>query len=194
MSAPRAAGPAVRLEAPSTRFHRSWLNGMAEFGDAHIDGSGLSSKPDLDALAEPAAFASFAERLRADALEETERPAGWVPSTTRWIIVEDGCETFAGTINVRHRLTPSLSTLGGHIGISVIPSARRVGCARAALSLAIPLMRQLGIERFLYTAHESNTASQRLVEAVIDSLGLAFEEDVDGAPATRRFWVKVPSA
>ena len=190
MSASRAGEPAVRLEAPSARWHQSWLDGIAEFGDvANIDGAGLTAKPDLHALADPAAFAAFVERLRADALEETDRPAGWVPSTIVWIIAED---RYVGTLSIRHRLTPALIEFGGHIGTSVIPSVRRRGYARAAAQQALPLVRQLGIPRILVTAYEDNMASRRLIEAMIASFGLSVEQDVVGG--TRRFWIQVPSA
>ena len=177
----------VRLEQPSLRWHQSWLAGIAEFGDVeHIDGSGLAGKPNLDALADPRAFSDLVERLRADALEETERPDGWVPSTIRWIIAND---RYVGTISIRHRLTPALTELGGHLGASVIPSARRRGYARIAGRLALPIVQQLGLERVLVTAYESNTASRQLIEGFIGAAGLNFDADVRGA--TRRYWVAV---
>ncbi|MEO8897793.1 MAG: hypothetical protein ABI352_03415 [Candidatus Dormibacter sp.] len=53
-------------------------------------------------------FAEYVAAVRADTLEETPRPDGWVPSTTWWLL--DGDE-YLGRIAVRHRLTKPLRVL-----------------------------------------------------------------------------------
>ena len=69
-------------------------------------------------------FGRFVAAVLADRLEETPRPEGFVPATELWWV--DGDE-FLGRISIRHRLTPTLLEVGGHIGYDVRPTARRRG-------------------------------------------------------------------
>ena len=74
----------------------------------------------------PDGFGAYVDWLLAQALEDSPRPDGYVPSTTLWWIEDDA---FLGRIAIRHRLTPALIEWGGHIGYDVRPSARRRGHA-----------------------------------------------------------------
>jgi len=127
----------------------------------------------------PAGFARYVAELRAQALEETPRPVGYVPSTTLWWV--DGDE-YLGRIAIRHRLTPHLLELGGHIGYDVRPSARRRGHATAMLAAALPVARNLGIDQVLVTCDEDNGASRKVIEHNGGKL-----EDVRSGKL--RFWV-----
>jgi predicted acetyltransferase len=86
------------LSAPVERVHDSFLAAMAEFqaegrgdpADATMIGHeirGFGSR-----WARPAAFAEYVGALRAQALEDTPRPAGFVPSTTLWWVEDDRCD------------------------------------------------------------------------------------------------------
>jgi predicted acetyltransferase len=107
-------------------------------------------------------FADYVRGVLDDALEETPRRPGWVPCTTLWYI--DG-EQYLGRLAIRHRLTPQLSEVGGHVGYDVRPSARRRGHATAMLQAALPVASGLGIDRVLVTCDAGNTASRRVIEA-----------------------------
>lgn len=109
----------------------------------------------------PEGFAQFVAELRAQALEETPRPENWVPSTTLWWVEGD---EYLGRIAIRHRLTPRLFEVGGHIGYDVRPSVRRRGHATAMLAAALPIARDLGIDPALVTCDEDNVASRRVIE------------------------------
>lgn len=132
-----------------------------------------------ESMVDPARFAAMCAFRRELADEDALRPPSWVATTTLWV-VEHG--TFLGTVSVRHTLTPELLELGGHIGYSVRPSARRRGVATEALRLALPVAAGLGIDPALVTCDESNTASRRVIEANGGVL-----EDVRGVK--RRYWV-----
>jgi predicted acetyltransferase len=124
-------------------------------------------------------FEAYAAYLRDQAREDAPRRPGYVPSTTLWWV--DGDE-YLGRLAIRHRLTPRLTELGGHIGYDVKPSARRRGHATAMLAAALPLARGLGIDPALVTCDESNTGSRLVIEANGGVL-----EDKRGTEL--RFWV-----
>lgn len=121
----------------------------------------------------------YVERLLGDVREHAPRPAGWVPSTHLWWV--EGT-AFVGRVHVRHRLTPWLRQLGGHLGYHVVPPLRRRGHASAMLAAALPVAAQLGLECLLITCHVENTASRRVVERA----GGLFQDEREGR---LRFWL-----
>jgi len=173
------------LVVPSVRVHASFLGAMWEFraegrgavGDDSMIGGEIRS---FAAVWEaPSAFATYVEQLCAQAREDAELPPGRVPCTTLWYV--DG-PAYLGRLAIRHRLTPRLLQVGGHIGYDVRPSARRRGHATAMLRAALPVARRLGIDRALLTCDPDNLASRRVIEANRGVL-----EDERGGKL--RFWV-----
>jgi predicted acetyltransferase len=125
------------------------------------------------------AFRAFVAAIRADRLEESPRPEGHVPATELWWA--DGDE-FLGRTSIRHRLTPLLLEIGGHIGYDVRPSARRRGHATAMLREALAVARGLGIGPALLTCNVDNIGSR----TVIERNGGVLEDERAGK---LRFWV-----
>lgn len=156
------------LILPDGRVQLSFLTAMKEFqaegrGDADANSMlGREIRMWGGRWEDPAAFAEYAAWLRADVQEDASRPPGFVPATTMWWA--DGDE-YLGRIAIRHRLTPSLLLLGGHIGYDVRPSARRRGHATAMLAGALVVARGLGIDRVLITCREDNVGSRKVIEA-----------------------------
>lgn len=173
------------LSTPDTRVHRSFLAAMAEFAE---EGRGSPSDHTMigaeihdfgGGWAEPAAFARYVSWLRDQALEESPRPPTHVPSTTLWWV--DG-EEYLGRLAIRHRLTPGLREIGGHIGYDVRPSARLRGHATAMLRAALPIAYGLGIDPALVTCQADNVGSRTVIErngGIIDHAGAGI----------LRFWV-----
>lgn len=153
---------------PHTGVHASFLAAMAELqaegrgvpGDDTMIGREIRSYGDR--WSDPAVFGEYVGWLRAQALEETPRPEGFVPATTLWWV---SCGEYLGRLAIRHRLTPRLLNVGGHIGYDVRPSARRRGHATAMLASALPVARGLGIDRVLVTCDVGNTGSRKVIEA-----------------------------
>ncbi|MEZ0494114.1 GNAT family N-acetyltransferase [Kineococcus sp. TBRC 1896] len=109
-----------------------------------------------------AQFDDWVDRLAADAREGTPRPEGFVPSTNLWWV--EGAE-YLGRVQVRHRLTPRLRDLGGHVGYWIVPAARRRGHATRMLAAALPVANALGLECVLVTCDDDNVASRKVIEA-----------------------------
>jgi predicted acetyltransferase len=166
------------LTTPDVRFHSSWLEGAAEFDGARQDGAG-SNGWSLEDLKDPRTFGRFVDALVKDALPGTPRKPGYVPCTYLWIVEDD---VFLGSLAIRHELTDFLLNEGGHIGYSVRPSARRRGHAARALADALPIARELGIQRVLLTCDEDNAGSR----ATIEKNGGVYEDSRNGK---RRYWI-----
>lgn len=172
------------LVAPLVAVHASYLQGLDEFrAEGRLgpdDATALAWEArDVPSADQSVEFARYVHALRAEALEETPRPSGWVPATHLWYV--DGVE-WLGRMSIRHRLTPWLLERGGHIGYDVRPSVRRRGHATAMLRLALPIARALGITSALVTCDVDNVASRRVIEAN----GGVLEDERHG---TLRYWV-----
>lgn len=170
-------GLVIALVRPDAGRHSEWLDLVAEFDGAYLDGAGLHDQ-DVALLADPVIFESWIRGLADQELGE-DLPEGRVPCTNRWIY-RDG--NLLGTINLRHRLNDRLIHNGGHIGYAVRPSARRQGVAGEALRLMLGQARALRIDPVLVCCHEDNGPSRRLIEAA----GGVYEDCRDG---TRRYWI-----
>lgn len=107
-------------------------------------------------------LAGWVEGLLAEARDRRPRPDGHVPATHLWWV--DG-EEFLGRIHLRHRLTPFLRDVGGHVGYHVVVAHRRQGHATAMLAAALPVAAELGLDCLLITCDVANTASRRVIEA-----------------------------
>lgn len=173
------------LVPPDPRLRASFASAMEEF---RAEGRGTAAdrsvigrylREEQGAWSSDGAFRAFAEEVRAQCLEATARPAGFVPATELWWVEGD---QFLGRIGIRHRLTPALLELGGHIGYDVRPSARRRGHGTAMLVNALVVARDLGIERALVTCDVDNIGSR----VVIERNGGVLEDERAGK---LRFWV-----
>ena len=114
---------------------------------------------------------------------------GWGPCTTRFLEL-DGA--LVGVVNIRHELSEQLRQVGGHIGYSVAPSARRKGHGTTLLRAGLDVCRGLGIDQALVTCDETNLGSIRVIE---NNGGRLFETDArPGSPPICRFWVPTDRA
>ena len=187
---------------PDARYHRSYLEAMDEMTAAgelyerHFvpgDGAWLLDADEgyaglaftRESLESPAEFRALVRARRGDELEETPRPAGWVPCTFLWFIEGD---TYLGSIALRHRLTDHLRADGGHIGYTIRPSARRQGHATEALAQTLELAGEIGLERVLLTTKADNLASRAVIEhngGVLDA--------ADTSGGNLHWWIDTPA-
>lgn len=110
-------------------------------------------------------FEEYVADLHADAEEDVARAPGIVSCTTLWWTQD---REYLGRLAIRHRLTPRLEKIGGHIGYDVRPSARRRGHGSAMLAAALPIARRLGITSALLTCDVDNVAPRKISKAVVE--------------------------
>ncbi|HET6967984.1 MAG TPA: GNAT family N-acetyltransferase [Ornithinibacter sp.] len=183
----------ITLMRPDVRLHRSYLDAHDEFDGAPRDGDGVWTEPadghghagvlfTREEMETSEGFARFVAWRLDQALEESPRTRGHVPCTFLWVVDDRQPDTYLASASVRHRLTPFLLEVGGHIGYSVRPSARRRGAATEALRLLLPHAAVLGIDPALITCDVDNIGSATVIEANGGVL-----EDVRGDK--KRYWV-----
>jgi predicted acetyltransferase len=172
-----------QLITPDPRFRTSFLEAVRE-NIAEDEYFGNTLKRELavygDSWHEPDGFARYVAALREEELEAGRRPEGFVPGTWYWYV---DAGTYLGRIQIRHRLTPHLREVGGHIGYGVRPTARRNGHATAMLRDVLPHARALGLDRVLVTCDTTNIGSRKVIEAN----GGEFE---DQRGEKLRFWIR----
>lgn len=93
-----------------------------------------------------------------------------------------------GLLQVRHFFNDYLEKYGGHIGYSIRPSERRKGYAKEMLRMALPLCRQLGLERVLITCIDGNTGSEKTILANGGVYEFTVHEPNENVEL-KRFWI-----
>lgn len=172
----------VHLVRPTIDLFDSWAAAVAEFGDGHVDGSGLTAPvtPDrttLDALIESAA------RLADTSIAP---PEDRVHNDLYWVV--DGAEV-VGFLSFRHTLNDWLRETGGHIGYAVRASRRRQGIASAALALGLDRARAIGLDRVFLTCDVDNEGSFRTIERAGGVLQDVSDQSARGEGVQRRYWI-----
>ncbi|MBV1949413.1 GNAT family N-acetyltransferase [Streptomyces sp. BV129] len=171
------------LTAPTGQLRSSWLAARNEWPPgAHQDGTGLRLAPDAD-LASPETFSAWVEQLKQQSDRSVAVGEGRVHAT-HWWIVEGHC--YLGAIDLRHYLNALLLDVGGHIGYSIRPSARRRGLATWALGAVLPEARALGLDRVLVTCDDDNVGSARSIER---NGGVLEDARTTDAGIKRRYWI-----
>lgn len=165
------------LSPPDVRYKDTFIEAMREFEKE-------GQRPPWSYVALENHFDEYVETVLSN---ESDPLPGLVAQTSYWLIV-DG--QYAGTIDIRHKLTPALRKYGGHIGYQIRPSFRKKGYGTLQLKLCLPHAWQRGFERLLITCDDDNTGSQKIIEAN----GGVLQDKVDNGRAmlTRRYWIDKP--
>lgn len=174
-----------KLTEPTVAVHRSFLAAWDELGPEEERWmgartvAGSEEEWTREQAEDPDAFARMVETIKTEADPATPLPPDIVHQTVLWFV--EGIE-WLGRLSIRHRLTPALAELGGHIGYFVRPSARRKGYATEMLTQSLPAAAALGIDPALVTCDTDHHASRRVIEAA----GGELEDERHGK---LRFWV-----
>ena len=137
------------LTWPTAAVRASYLTGERE--NSRADGISLDW---MDGAAGD--FAGYVRERRG------VRTRWGVPSTVYWYVAG---RDYLGTLVIRHRLTPELAQVGGHIGYHVVPPWRRQGHATRMLAAGLEQARALGLQRVLLTCDVDNDPSRRVILA-----------------------------
>jgi len=111
---------------------------------------------------------------------------GLVPSSIYFLMDED--KIIYGAIDIRHELNDYLLRYGGHIGYGIRPSQRRKGYASQMLTLALPIAKELGINKALITCDKSNVGSAK---TIMNNGGILENEVINGDEITQRYWIEL---
>jgi predicted acetyltransferase len=172
----------VQLVRPTTDLFDSWAAAVAEFGDGHVDGSGLTAPVTPDRATLDALIAN-AERLADTSIAP---PDDRVHNDLYWVV--DGDEV-VGFLSFRHTLNDWLRDTGGHIGYAVRASRRRRGIASAALALGLDRAREIGLDRVFLTCDVDNEGSFRTIERAGGVLQDVRDQSARGEGVQRRYWI-----
>ena len=165
----------MELIEPSLKFFESYKSALAELEASSVTGFwGLFGPPD-----DPHEYLERIGTYR----HKAGLPESSVPASVFWLVEADD---FIGHVSIRHELNAALERRGGHIGYAIRPSQQRQGYGSRILEMAIPLARELGIDRALLTCDKDNTASRRIIEK--NGGTLSDEIEVNGKPSLR-YWI-----
>ncbi|MFI6462753.1 GNAT family N-acetyltransferase [Streptomyces sp. NPDC050538] len=140
----------------------------------------LAPEADLDS---PEAFSAWVEQLHQQSDTSVAVGEGRVHATHWWIVEDDN---YLGAIDLRHYLNAFLLDVGGHIGYSIRPSARRRGLATWALGAVLLKAPEFGLDRVLVTCDDDNVGSARSIER---NGGVLEDIRTTDAGNKRRYWI-----
>ena len=113
-------------------------------------------------------------------------PLHLVPAHTYFLVLEN--KKIIGAVNIRHYLNDYLFNFGGHIGYGIRPSERKKGYASLMLSMALPIAKELGINKALITCDKNNVGSAK---TIINNGGVLENEVLGDGEITQRYWIEV---
>lgn len=108
-----------------------------------------------------------------------------VPQTLFFLKNSDG--TILGAVSLRHFLNHTNIVDGGHIGYGICPEYRGNGYGSLILSLALKMLKEMGITKVLVTCDCDNIPSQKVIlhnNGVLENQTL----DEDGIEINR-YWI-----
>ena len=142
--------PQLKLIKPDPSF-------LTEYLDACRETWGKVHNPYI--LHDPAEFDQWKKTIFLDYENQANGiglPAGYVPSVTLWILCDGH---YAGTVNLRRKLTPALADYGGHAGLFIRKSMQGKGLAKRVNPLILDEMHKMGVSPVLMTCTDSNRPS-----------------------------------
>ncbi|MBP7006748.1 MAG: GNAT family N-acetyltransferase [Candidatus Pacebacteria bacterium] len=163
----------MQLVKPNLKYKDSFLKGIKEL---QAEGNNILPTPWV------VHFEEYVARFEKEE-QGIDLPEGYVSHSRFWLIDN---EEFIGHVDIRHKLTDDLLKFGGHIGYAIVPSKRRLGYGTKILEMALPIAKELGIEKVFFTLDDSNIASAKIIEkngGVLES-----KIEYEGV-LKRRYWI-----
>lgn len=176
----------MRLVLPSVEYRSSFLGALEEFRADHSFPYTDRWYDAVDLAWAQSHFDEFVNQVLGYA-RGIGLPEGFVPQTDYWL-VDDG--EFIGRVSIRHKLTPKLERLHGHIGYEIRPGRRGKGYGTAILKFVLPMAKELGLARVLLTCDETNEASRKIIEKNDGVLENKVPNPTSGVNKLR-FWINL---
>ena len=166
------------LEEPSIKRKEEAINYIKEHlkYNSAINGSGgLDSR-----------YENYEEWLKYRELNKSidTCPEGKCPGIEYFLIREND-DKLIGMINLRWDLTEDMLQHGGHIGYGIRPTERRKGYNKINLYLCLLKARELGLDKVLLTAYDTNPGSVKTILALGGVLENKIEDNLG------RYWIDV---
>lgn len=166
-----------RLVAPTEELKAEFL-AMAQESLNNGEPRYKSALEDFDAFLNNSLKYARAENL----------PPRIVQQNLFWLTDDD--RRIYGQSSLRHRLTPALEHIGGHIGYDIRPSERRKGFGTLILELTLEKALEIGLRRVLITCDTDNTGSAKIIEK---NGGKLSEQEFsnDAGKMISRYWIEI---
>lgn len=164
----------LKLVQPSAKYKKSFIEAYQEFLDRG-ENKGFQN------------FSRYVAQTRGWA-KGLGLPKGYIPATHYWLIYGN---EYIGEVSIRHRLTPKLKQLGGHIGYGIRPSKRRCGYGTRLLALALLKAKRLKLKCVLVTCDEDNIGSRKIIEANGGRLQDIIKTKLNPGKRTMRWWIEL---
>ncbi|MDC8831331.1 GNAT family N-acetyltransferase [Alteromonas gilva] len=127
-------------------------------------------------------FPAMLQRI-ADFKAGINLPAGYVPSSTFWLVSSD---ELIGVVNIRHYLNEALREAGGHIGLGIRPSARGQSLGVYLLQQGILQAGALGVDVVHVHCYKNNLASANMI---LRCGGVLHSEYTEHDPVVQRYLI-----
>lgn len=147
----------IRLSKPKLSHEADYKEMIQEFIEA-----GVKIQPTAMAPIDNETYIQLLERL--DQQEKwTYKQDIYVPASL-YFIIEETTGKIVGAIHIRHILNDFLRNFGGHVGYGIRPSERKKWYATQGLKAAIPLCKELGIEKIMVDCRKDNIWSSKTIQ------------------------------
>jgi len=148
-----------------------------------VSGDSMDGTGPLRRIDDPNAYITFCS-----ACESPDTVPKDLVTATQFLCIRMRDNELVGMIQIRHYLNDFLEKFGGHIGYCVRPNERQKGYAKEMLKMALPVCKELGINKVLITCVEGNVGSEKAITAN----GGVYESTVHEPNADlnlKRFWI-----
>lgn len=167
----------IKLIKPTVELKSEYMDMLKDWKEHNEKPKPWTLK--LDTTDFPALIKKLEDFSRGIGLKE-----GHVENSTYWLVENN---IIIGAVNIRHRLNEYLLKYDGHIGGGIRPSMRGKGYGNVMLSLALDIVRDMGMKRVIITCNKGNTASEKVI---LKNGGVFESEEVeDNGNIVRRFWI-----
>lgn len=108
-----------------------------------------------------------------------------------FFLIRDNDNKIIGMINIRYNLTEYVEIYGGHIGYGIRPTERCKGYNKINLYLGLLKARDIGLDKVLLTALDSNPASYKTILSLGGVLENKIPDDKEDTLLLGRYWINV---